>query len=482
MRWRDRWDAYWFAPAPLVDLAVCRLVVVATRLWWLQTVGPWRWVDALSTFPNWLFNPPPLLHLLMWPVGWHARPSAVAVQVIMWVVLITGAMALIGWRTRVTMPLFALGNLFFGAYKYSFNDLHHDDALFTIALVVLALSPCGEALSWDSIRRRAMAAGRQARWTPQADLMTRHALAGWPLRLIQWMFVLVYASAGISKWAHGGLHWLNGYTLQYYLLQDGLRWDSSLGVWLSQYHLLALVLSWVTVLFESTFVLAVIWPRLAWIYLPVGALLHVGITYSMRADFTSYIVLYAAFVPWHRMVAWLAAHRPRPAVERRPELLFDGLCSLCRRTIAVLQSCDWFGRLVYSPLESRWPQVTTRYPQLTFDACQREMHLLLPDGTVRVGFLAFRRLLQEIPALWPVLALFYLPGASMIGPRIYRAVAARRPRLLACTPQTCPTKPGPTPKAGSATGVPVAADGRLTEPGTTSKGSSAIAVPAGTHR
>ena len=170
-----------------------------------------------------------------------------------------------------------------------------------IALAVLAISPSGRMLSLDAWLRRRRT-GEDV--TP---LEQTSSFAGWPLKLIQWFFVLMYASAVWSKLSASGLDWANGYTLQYFLARDGLRWDSPLAVWLSQHHILILLSQYGVLLFQATFALAVIFPKLRWIYVPAGLCLHIGIYLTLTAPFFQWIALYAVFIPWSEALQRLRA-------------------------------------------------------------------------------------------------------------------------------------------------------------------------------
>jgi hypothetical protein len=161
-----------------------------------------------------------------------------------------------------------------------------------IALCALAISPSGRVLSVDAWLRNL-----NERHTVPATVVLSE-FAGWPIKLLLWFFVLLYLSAVWSKLSASGLDWANGYTLQYYLARDGLRWGSSLGIWLSQFHTFILLSQIAVLLFQTTFSLAVIFPRLRWIYVPVGLALHLGIFLTLRAPFFSWIGLYVVFIPW----------------------------------------------------------------------------------------------------------------------------------------------------------------------------------------
>lgn len=444
-RLRQRWRDYWFRPGPLLDLAVCRIVIVGFELLTLN-VHTRKRAGELSALPDTLYDALPIMHLLLLPFGWSARPSFEVIEIVRLLTFALGGLALVGFMTRATLAGFALGNLFLLAFKYSFRDLHHPEALMAIALCILALSPAGGALSVDDLRRRAAAAvaRREFRSFHLGDASS--TFARWPLLLIQWLFALVYLSAGLSKLMASGLEWMNGDTLQYYVLRDALRWEMGPGLWIARHHGLMVVLSWITVLFEATFFLVLAAPRLAWVYVPVGALLHVGMLVTMNANFLVYLSLYSVFVPWTAFFGQLARHRARLKPRPRPEILFDERCPLCIRSMTVLRYADWLDRLTMSELGARWPAIAERYPHLSRQDCEREMHAVLPDGSVVRGFFAFRALLPHLPPLWPLLPTFHFPLAEKIGPRIYRLVASRRSRFTACPEATCKLAAAPEPE------------------------------------
>ena len=306
--WRH-WQAYWFAPAPLVNLAMCRILFVGFQLVQLVWAGDvWSDLHRLAALPDTFYDSLPVLHLFTMPWGWSARPSLAVLDGLYGLTLVAGISGLAGWRTNLSLLVFAAGNLFLQAFMYSFGEMHHPEALFMVALGLLALGPSGAAWSLDSRRRR----------PPTPSLRATSAFARWPLLVVQWLLALAYFSSASSKLASSGFGWANGYTLQYYLIEDGLRWHRPLGVWMGQQHLPVMALSWLTLVFEGTFFLVLIWSVLAWVYLPLGAAFHAGIYLAMDAPFFQLIVLYAAFIPWadvvdriQRWMRWREAALPR---------------------------------------------------------------------------------------------------------------------------------------------------------------------------
>ncbi len=314
--WGARWNAYWFRPAPFVDLAVCRLLVVGFQFFvllfptLLLKYPPYTMFDHYAALPDDSYHAPLILNLLMLPAGWGARPPLELLQFVYAATIMVGVPAMLGWWTRTACLLFASGNLFMSAYAYSYGEYHHIEALTCLFLTFLAISPSGAALSLDSRRRT-----RKQPAVPQA---THGELAHWPRLLLQWLFSLMYLSGAALKLFGSGFDWLNGFTLQYYLLQDAAFWDCSLGISLGQHHGLCLALTWFTLIVEGLFFSVLIWPRTAWFFVPAASALHLGIYATMRAPFFHYLPLFAVFVPWSRVFEWLARWREE---KRRASLL-----------------------------------------------------------------------------------------------------------------------------------------------------------------
>jgi hypothetical protein len=304
------WQRYWFRPAPLLDLAVVRIAAVALQLVMLATAASPEVLRTYADLPQDLFQPLEMYRILTWLLGSPYFPSFEVLQGAWYVAVLAGLFALLGLATNLSLAVFALVNVFLQAFLYSFGDLHHREAVMMIALGALALSPAGGVLSIDSLWRRRAEDGAPV---PLIERQSHFAL--WPLLLVQWIFVLMYLSAVISKTINGGGEWDNGFTLQYYLIQDGIRWGSPLALWLAQHHGLILLMQWSVLLFQASFVLAVLFPRLRWIYVPMGLALHIGIYLTLEAPFFQWIVLYAVFIPWSRVLPMLREREPRLSVQ-----------------------------------------------------------------------------------------------------------------------------------------------------------------------
>ena len=283
------WENYWFRPAPLIDLAVCRIIIVGYQLFYLIKMNYVYKMKTLSSLPDSLYDALPLLHLLVMPFGWSYRPPFEGLEIVFYLTLAVGVLSFVGLWTNLSLSFFTIGNLFMQAYIYSYHDIHHPHGIMMIALSVLALAPCGTLLSADT-------------WFRQSGVSQESNFAKWPLLLIQWIFALAYFSAAEWKMTTSGLDWVNGYTLQYYLASDAMRNDMSLGLWLSQHHVLSQLFSWATIIFEGTFSLVLIFPVLAFIYIPAGIAIHTGMYLTMKANFFQWVAVYSVFVPWSKLL------------------------------------------------------------------------------------------------------------------------------------------------------------------------------------
>jgi hypothetical protein len=302
----ERWNRYWFSSTPQIDLEMARIVIVATQVLCIlfrQNYSLAQFTYVLDLPPE-LYHPLPILRLLLSPFDPEYRPSLEVLTAVRTTTIVFGIMATIGVLTKTSTALLAVGTILLIGHNYSYGDFHHQEAPLVIALMVLVFAPIGRALAVDS-----WLAGRRGAPRAAAALDIRSNFAGWPLKLVQWQFVLIYLSAIASKLVfRGGIDWLNGFTLQYYFIRNNLRGTGTeLGLWLAQYWELIVLMEIVILLFQGTFVLAVLFPRLRWIYVPLGLAFHIGNLVFLHAPFPEWMALYAVFIPWRRVFAAVGA-------------------------------------------------------------------------------------------------------------------------------------------------------------------------------
>ena len=117
------------------------------------------------------------------------------------------------------------------------------------------------------------------------------------------------------------------------------------------------------------------------------------------------------------------------------DIVYDGQCGFCVRALTRLRRMarrDVFR--LHDANDGR--AVLARFPMLAGADIGDAMFAITGSGEVFRGFFAFRRMLWASPWLFPLLPLFYAPGAFLLGPRIY-AWTARRRRSLGCAAPAC---------------------------------------------
>ena len=299
----DRKSGFLFREGSYFDLGILRIIAVAASLLILIIISR-SGIQAAISLPGDFYAPLPALKILMLPFGWGTRPEPWLVNSIFWVTIATGITALVGFRTNISLLIYAIGNIFLTAYIYSFSDLHHREAVMAVMLLALAISPSGKVLSVDN----RMGKGFNGLVDSTAASSTHSPYAYWPILLLQVFFALMYFSAVV--WKHeSGLGWANGFTLQAYLVQDGIRHDSSIALWLSQFHYFIYFVQLIVVTFQATFFLIIFFPKLRWIYIPLGLVLHIAILLTLTAPFYQWIALYFGFIPWSNLREIISGRR-----------------------------------------------------------------------------------------------------------------------------------------------------------------------------
>lgn len=344
------WRSYWFTPSPVLPLAVTRIVLVGVQLL-LLVLKPVYNVEnlfQLTRLPDFLYHPLALNRLLALPLGWDFRPSLGILLVIYGVTLVVGATSFVGFKTNASLVLFALGNIFLQSFSYSFGDFHHAETVMMVALVCLAISPSGRVLSVDDLRRRIRQNVERGTVVPADIAEQKSTFARWPLLLIQWFLAIVYFDAALNKLYLAGFDWLNGHTLQYYLFNVAFQRGNELALWLGYQYELVVLLSWLTIVFEAAFFLILIFPLLAWVFLPVGVAFHAGMCVAGVACFYQYVAAYCVFVPWNKL---LRQYR-HPAIsnwKKKLRIRYDTESPASMRVITVLDYFDLLGLLRLVP-------------------------------------------------------------------------------------------------------------------------------------
>ena len=121
----------------------------------------------------------------------------------------------------------------------------------------------------------------------------------------------------------------------------------------------------------------------------------------------------------------------------KPLVLFDGLCPLCKVSVALLKRLDWFKAVDFK--DARDPaNIPSMDPPLALSRLLEEMHLVTTDLKKSLhGFKAFRYISWRIPLLFLLAPFMYIPGIPWLGQKIYLWVARNRFNLVPCKDGVC---------------------------------------------
>ena len=136
---------------------------------------------------------------------------------------------------------------------------------------------------------------------------------------------------------------------------------------------------------------------------------------------------------------------------RTLHIIYDGHCGFCIRALNLVNAFDTRGVIRF--YDAHQPETFARFPELRDADVEDAMYTVTDGEPLYRGFFAFRRLIWAGPLLWPLLPLFYFPGASLLGPPIYAWVARNRTRL-GCRSDFCALPTAPRVKGSYDKGQP----------------------------
>ena len=196
-------DRY-FAPEVPTRLAALRVLVGLFGTVFLAVRT--RYLFDVARLPPQRFDAVGPLWFLDAPLDVHVVQAGVVLAIAL------GAAFTLGWRHRITGPLYAVLLVVVTTYDNSWQHIAHTENLFALHTLVLGFAPSADAWSLDA-RRRAGAGATNARHAPAVESDT-HENYGWPVRLITAITVCTYALAGWAKMRNGGIDWITGDVLR----------------------------------------------------------------------------------------------------------------------------------------------------------------------------------------------------------------------------------------------------------------------------
>ena len=411
-----------------VNLAVFRIVFFGFFAWWLD-------LDKIV----WFSQLPRELQVAPIGFGWflhNARAFDPLVVTILGGILRTACVtAVIGFFARSSAFVVAALGLFLCGIPQSYGkiDFYHFMVWFAF---LLSLSRCADVLSIDALIQARKRADNRATAPPPPSVDY-----GLPVRLIWTLMGVNYFFGGLWKAIDGRWNWIFSDNLRYhiytrwYAMQKIPRFAHFLingQTWFFQVGAL------VTILFELSFIVLVLFPRTRMFAAALGLFFHNILGAFMANIFLHLQVCYVSFLNWHRIFGWVG----RRCFRQSMYIFYDGGCKRCRRAVSSLRVFDILERIIYVDATSQQALRQSNLDRRDQGVILHDIHALIgnaPSG----GYSAWYLVAQRIPLLWLVYPLFFPWSKLMFGQRISRQAARPKTSEMAyCGPISTRTDTG----------------------------------------
>jgi hypothetical protein len=328
-RIRTSVDRYLFAERNLLVIGILRMALVYQLMRYV-------FLNHEVEFSNSLINQ---LHQRSFLIDFLSKTIFFnfPVSVLMAVYTASAFGAFFGIFTRLSLFVFGFFSMYMIGFGASLGVFDHVNCLISQIIILMALIPGSTNLSFDRLIRYFLKYRKGEHFILyQAFFKAKDSV--WGLRLMLILLAYVYFAAGFSKVRYGGLKWVDGNTLAFYLdgranpaklgrippmflssqeVKTQEKWKDGFGLYSysygnRQYSRLArkagefiaskpgliMLFAIATVLFELSGFLILIdgWPRT--VYLLGAILMHVSIGVLMNLDFISYRILDFLLIDW----------------------------------------------------------------------------------------------------------------------------------------------------------------------------------------
>ena len=280
------WNRFFFSPGSAFNLAITRIVVCLTSLWIILS----RDLPATSGFPSvfWTHvSRPSQWRYLLFPGHESLERGLQALAIIALLLLSVGLWTRLNAVVAAVL-LYHLAPL--ETIYWNPNPYLRGFTIPVLSLVVLSVSPCGDAFSLASSSRK----------TSKAEAWEY----SWAVRLVQIEICFIYFFSGYSKLLDVGLAWLHPATLRAWLLAlnqvQETRVFHTLGPWLAEHPWLCFLMAAGSLLLELSFPLALFNRTIRRILLTSAFAMHIGIMLAFNITIL-FLPFFAAFIDWEKI-------------------------------------------------------------------------------------------------------------------------------------------------------------------------------------
>ncbi|GMV91040.1 MAG: hypothetical protein AMXMBFR82_08180 [Candidatus Hydrogenedentota bacterium] len=290
-------------PMAPANLAVFRIVVFALVL------QKTNLDDAV-----WLAGIPPELMDVPWGMGWLVSLAPFDPETVRyagWALIIVCALGMVGFCSRTCAVIAAVLGMYVLGVPQCVGKVGHYNHLIWF-LMILAASPCGDALSVDALirsRSRKRLVG----------ISNRSSAYGFPIRVAEILIGLAYFFPGFWKLWTSGIDWITGDNLTNLVLRYHAMQDMTRGQWILEFPILLNAGGAAVILFELTFLFALFRPRSRVLAIVAGVAFHLANWYLLNILFHPLLACYVLFIDWGAL-ARRSITRTSAAVEGGSEL------------------------------------------------------------------------------------------------------------------------------------------------------------------
>lgn len=259
----------------------------------------WTSFSDLGQLPVTLLRPTGAMKLLPWRF-YDLLLTPGGMLTLKCLVVVSLGAATLGWFTSLATKSSALLLIFYEGLLRSFGHFNHDEMPAVYILVVLALAPCGDAFSLDSLRGKT-----RSRWSA--------IVYGYPVLLMRVVLAWSYFSSALIKLRVSGFGYLSADNMPALAIEHSLDnlhdTQYKLAFSLPQISKYSPIFVGVVLAWELLFPLAIFFRRARFIILITGIGFHVATMFLMNIFFPYHIAMYVVFVDWGRLLAKIKSLR-----------------------------------------------------------------------------------------------------------------------------------------------------------------------------
>ena len=262
------------------------------------------------------------------PIGYQSfLTSASQLRLFQWLTIFLLFLAMIGWRTRIVVPLGTVCVLIVNGILREYSGYWHQNLIPIYVLAVLSFTPCNDGWAVDRLRKVSLGLP-----VPEPDRTS--AIYGWA-RYACWVAIAVpYVAAGLTKLRAAGIDWMSATNMKNMLFEQTLypragNWSIALSL-TSAPDIIFIVLGIAGSVGEVMMILPLFSRIARRIYPALMIFMHIGIVFLMNIVFFDLMLILLVFYDFTsvftRFGKWLRT-------TGRCQMLYEKFFLSCRHTV-----------------------------------------------------------------------------------------------------------------------------------------------------